>query len=355
MSVTPQTVTRGRFYRFKNKKTEKMLNFYKAGGGTNVNSYRKDGTRDQIWLLKSDDKLYPENYSLDLDDVTAPFKCLTRSTSSATLNSAIVSEPTDDVNQVVSFISTETTTAGVCGYITLANKINGSTYYLKDTGSDVVWTSSLSSDGSCIWQAEELRKKTITFEPTEKKEYFSCWGFSRTSFFTSALDSKIAEFYDKCFKAAEKGIPNTSSRRNYNLFGALYEGKSSSSQYDGKFHTGIDFDPGAGRKVYAPFAGTIVGKTSNYGTVVIEANGVKYYFLHMTGLAPNKSVNQTIQVGEEIGTVSNIVSGGAASSSMKAHLHIEVQSANSTRDTGLPYEENTYECSPYLLSIYDYI
>ena len=107
--------------------------------------------------------------------------------------------------------------------------------------------------------------------------------------------------------------------------------------------------------MYAPIAGTIVGKTSNFGTVVIESNGVKYYFLHMTGLAPNKSVNQTIQIGEEIGTVSNIVENGVPSSKMGPHLHVEVQSANSTRDTGLPYENNTYECSPYLLSMYDYV
>lgn len=322
-------ITMGRYYRFSNKASGKDLNHY-AAGGSNVNVYTEDGSTDQIWRYSTDGRLYPESN---------PTKCLDRFTGSSNPDNADVYAPSDAPNQVITFDPVSENNFGYYRHI----KVNG--YYLTQQGSDVKWTSSPNGDYS-IWLAEELIK--VTGIPNNITDYFSVWSGFTNGAFPTKVRTSIDNLYRKCFGAA-----GAVTAKYYNMYGAIFTGSSPAS-YKGKFHSGIDLAPGEGTAVLAPVAGEVVySAPSNYGTVTIKetATGNLFLFMHMKGTFPAKGTK--VAIGDRIGLVGGVGSGGATQFS--PHLHVEVHPKGSPEErTGDSYQLNSFYNQGYSVPVQNY-
>jgi|GEM_PF-2726084 len=326
MATLATGITSGRYYRFCNKATEKDLNHY-ASDGSNVDVWTEDGTTDQIWYWNGS-KLYPESNRT---------KCLDRY---VTNNNADVYTPNDDTNQILTFVpvSVSDTSYGYYYRIRLKNTIGGKIYYLTQSGSNVVWSTSATNDYS-VWLAEEIRRVT-NIGDTGYTDYFSVWsGLPNGSFSKAAA---VKNLHNICFG----GNVSDNKKWNYNMFGSLWAGGS--ALYQGKFHTGVDFSTQG--SVYAPISGTVVYANENFGTVTISNNSIKVLCLHMSGRIANGT---KVTAGQtKIGTVAGIGADGAVGA-FSAHLHVEVHSAAAS-DKGFAYQVNSFRYPDGLLSVYKY-
>lgn len=115
MSTT--NIVAGNTYTFENLETGKFLNLYAGNttNGTNVCQYDEDGSDEQKWTFRSDDKLYTN---------TSTTKCLDKYTVSgdAKNRNADIWTNNDDANQKVEFITTNT------NYVRI--RLLGTSYYL---------------------------------------------------------------------------------------------------------------------------------------------------------------------------------------------------------------------------------
>lgn len=110
-------IVAGNTYTFENLETGKFLNLYAGNttNGTNVCQYDEDGSDEQKWTFRSDDKLYTN---------TSTTKCLDKYTVSgdAKNRNADLWTNNDDANQKVEFITTNT------DYVRI--HLLGTSYYL---------------------------------------------------------------------------------------------------------------------------------------------------------------------------------------------------------------------------------
>ena len=94
--------------------------------------------------------------------------------------------------------------------------------------------------------------------------------------------------------------------------------------YTGNFHSGLDFDPGAGTPIQAVADGIVSDVSSDLcGTAVVIDHNVKgekfqSMYCHMVSGSPKVSVGQSITGGTIIGNV------GATGMATGAHLHLEI-------------------------------
>ena len=328
METTARAIGKNRYYRFGNRASNKALNHY-APGGSNVNVYSEDGSPDQIWKYDNDGRLYPESN---------PNKCLDRYYGSDNLNNADVYEPNDPNNQILSFKLIESTDYGYYYQI----KVNG--YYLTQQGNDVRWTESPNGNYS-VWLAEEVICVTdIPKNAGTYTDYFAVWsGLTNGPFRES---SSITNLYRKCF-----GSAGTNGAKYYNMYGQIFSA-SSPVNYKGRFHTGVDLDPGAGTPVIAPISGTVAYSSLNdYGTVTVKETGTNrpFLFMHMQNLLAK---GQPVTEGKtQLGTVSGIGSGGQMQ--FGAHLHVEVHPAGST-NFGDNYQINSFYNTQESIPVYDW-
>jgi murein DD-endopeptidase MepM/ murein hydrolase activator NlpD len=327
MSTDVREIKKGHYYRFGNKATSKTLNHY-APSGSNVNVYTEDGSKDQIWKYETDGRLYPESN---------PTMCLDRYIGSSNYNNADVYAPNDPDNQIIEFVKIGTTNDGFYYYI----KVNE--HYLTQVGNDAHWTETADGDNS-KWLTEELIKVTNIPDGSSDNtvDYFSVWsGFTNGVFNES---TSITNLYRACF-----GSAGSDSVKYYNMYGAVFSGSDTSLR--GKFHTGIDFNPGEGANVYAPISGTVVYSSSHYGTVTVKETGTNrlFLFLHMTNRI---SENSTVTAGQTVlGKVSGVGASGAQQFS--PHLHVEVHPANGTT-SGNSYQINSFNNRGDSIPVHDY-
>ncbi|MBS4786202.1 MAG: M23 family metallopeptidase [Clostridiales bacterium] len=254
------------------------------------------------------------------------------------LNNADVYTPDDPDNQILTFTLITSSDYGYYYQI----KVNG--YYLTQQGNDVRWTVSPNGDYS-VWLAEEvIRVTNIPKDSGSYTDYFAVWsGLTNGTFKESA---GITNLYRKCF-----GSAGANGRKYYNMYGQIYTGSTPAS-YKGKFHPGIDLDPGEGTEVKAPISGTVVySSSSDYGTVAVKETGTNrlFLFMHMKNLlGKDKPVTEGVTT---LGTVSGIGSGGAMQ--FDAHLHVEVHPAGS-KNYGDNYQMNSFYNQGASVPVYDY-
>lgn len=339
MASLKRPITKGRYYRFSNKSSGKDLNHY-AAGGSNVNVYTEDGSTDQIWRYSTDGRLYPESN---------PTKCLDRFYGSSNPNNADVYTPDDADNQVLTFEPVSNSDYGYYYYIKVKGDKKSGFYYLTQQGSDVKWTSSPNGDYS-IWLAEELIRVTDIPNGTNSTttDYFSVWSGFTNGYFPEEIQASIDNLYRKCF-----GSAGAITAKYYNMYGAIFTGSSPAS-YKGKFHSGVDLGPGEGTPVLAPVAGQVVySAPNNYGTVTIKEKntGNLFLFMHMKGTFPAKGT--TVAIGDPIGLVGGIGSGGAEQ--FTPHLHVEVHPKGSPEErTGDSYQLNSFYNQGYSVPVQKY-
>lgn len=327
MIKTARKIAKGRYYRFGNKATNKILNHYEPGG-SNVNVYTEDGSADQVWKYDSDGRLYPESN---------PFKCLDRYYGNDNLNNADVYTPTDPDNQIISFSLISSSVYGYYYHI----KVNG--HHLTQQGNDVRWTASPNGNYS-VWLAEEvIRVTNIPTSSGSYTDYFAVWSGLNNGTFEE--NSSITNLYHKCF-----GTDGTSDKKYYNMYGQIFTANNP-ADYKGRFHTGIDLNPGEGTEVKAPISGKVVYSSSNYGTVTVRETGTNrlFLFMHMTDLLGN---DMPVTEGETIlGKVSGIGNNGIMQ--FGADLHVEIHPANSNT-YGDQYQINSFYNQGASIPAYDY-
>lgn len=307
------------YYRFTKQGTTKALN-YQSTSSVNLASW--DGSTDQIWNL-TDKKLYSEsNSSYGLQKV----------------NSAVQTGATPTNLEFVKVGDHE-----------YKIRTRGAGYFLAESGTTLVWNS---TDTPIVWKTDKLTKQVGIANDgggsNTRNEYFAEWAHLSglgENYYNDYLDSKATKLYQACFP----GSTPSGYQKNLNPFGAIFAGSGSQA---GKFHTGMDLANGEGTRVASPIAGTLVLSTSNYGTVIVESGGVRYLFLHMKNRIAN-APGTSISVGDTLGYVSGIGAGGQ--NEFNPHLHVEVQTANSTRTTGFAYQQDSYSCPEQLLDITDFI
>lgn len=94
--------------------------------------------------------------------------------------------------------------------------------------------------------------------------------------------------------------------------------------YTGNFHSGLDFDPGAGTPIQAVADGIVSEVSSSLcGTAVVidhNVNGEKFQseYCHMVSGSPTMTVGQTIKAGAFVGNV------GQTGMATGPHLHLEI-------------------------------
>ena len=312
------------FYRFTKKGTKTALNYQNT---SSVNIYSWDGSTDQIWKL-TENRLFSEsNTACGLKNVN---------------NSVQISTAPDSLDFVK------------VGDHEYKIRKQGTGSFLSTNGSSFVWNS---TDTPVIWKIDRLIKQTGIPNDGDPKggsnprnEYFAEWAHLSNlgeTYYRDYLDEKARELYCACFP----GSNPSGYQKNLNPFGAIYVG-STIDTYSGKFHTGIDLAQGEGTRVASPISGTLVSSSSYYGTVIIESRGVRWLFLHMKNRIANEP-GKAIAVGDTLGYVSGIGSQGTVV--FNPHLHVEVQTADSTEATGFAYQENSYSSPEKLLDVTDFI
>lgn len=299
------TLSASKNYRLKSAATDyaKALNYYP--GSTNVNTYAVDGSKDQIWYFYGG-KLYNEN---DRSDT-----CLGRSDSNAVMLSASTA-PT---------ISSENAGTNKC-YI----KLYGTMYYLTATTSGALsWaqvtnTSNLTSAHK--WRVEEIKRKTSV--PFMGTEYFSSSSGMANGTWSSSITTNLKKFFAKLYRISSY-TNVTNSNIGQNLYGALY----SSTNYKGKFHTGLDFNNGSAYdtyNIYTPVSGTILKAVQTNGRINLynEELDCTFVFLHMninSNIVEGANVAANILMGKQSGWSNSTPTYYAS------HLHIEVHSGEYT-------------------------
>lgn len=180
-------------------------------------------------------------------------------------------------------------------------KIKIGTYYLVSDSDQCTFTQT-ASDGT-IWRAERIRRMTnmpANAGYPERVEYFHPDVFSSDGAWRSSITTKVKAFYNKVF-----GGGATNANCMYNLYGALM----TSGSDIGKFHQGVDMHANNGDAIKSAHAGTATVKPIAGGQVAFKDLSPKRIYLHLA-----TSVNNPVEVGEEIGT----------QQSRYGHLHFEV-------------------------------
>lgn len=326
-----------RNYRFANRSSNKDLNFFYSGGGSNVDVWTEDGTEDQAWYLLGD-RLYSE-HTREGNAHGATIKCLDRYVGSDNYNNADMWQANDAANQLldIKVVALDSTYGP---YVTIRLQSNG--YYLTQSGSNVIWTQNKNGTLS-EWLAERLIRKTgVTSARDGNIDFFTNNMTDENGNYVTQQDGVIpqtwkvgaANLYKLCFKKT-----GTESQYLYNMYGCLY-GDIGNATYNGKFHTGIDMSASANSTVYSPVSGTVAFESTNYGEIAIKPDGANYYvvMLHMS----NHQVHtgDRVSKGQPIGTMNGVGAGGSIT--FAPHLHVEISTGtgmiNATNNSNKPLQ-----------------
>ncbi len=185
-----------------------------------------------------------------------------------------------------------------------------------------------------------------TYEGSDYVEYFHPDSEMRNGTWLgdndgAAKQAAIREFYHAAFGY----YPASEEYYLYDLYGAQYS-DDAGSQYQGEFHTGVDMYGTSSLVIHSAHRGVVTAVGGNFGIVAIynETQDVTYLYLHMDVSGTTAHVGSSIEVGDVLGTESNVGLGGKNNE----HLHIEVRSGRQTVPAPTPtISEPLQSISPY--------
>ncbi len=363
------SIKAGNTYTFKNLYSGKMLNLY-AGittNGTNVCQYTADGSDEQKWTFKSDNKLYTYGSST---------KCLDRYNSSGALahNNADIWTNSDDANQKLVFsvsgsyvrIKLSGTSYYLTAYYGTANGGNSDNKVAPGASGNVFWATLgdseyVSDSGQQLWVATEVETgsgneeivvtgmpRISVYESAGYKEYFhpdsgmvnGTWAANGGE----NIDKKLVSFYKTVFGVE----PSSKGKYLYSLYGS--KTISSDPKFNLTYHHGVDINYYPGATVHTAHAGKVTKATGNTIAIYDSTENVTYLYLHC---AIGVKVNDVLKIGDIIGTQANIGLGyGSDDLETNAHVHLEVRSG---KDNTAVYPSAELSVHIPTLNPYNYI